>query len=70
MKEGVNLKLLSRMVESDFKLRGYDLIHALGHGVGLEVHELPYASTRIDFNLKTIWFLQMNQEYIFQTNLE
>lgn len=52
MKEGVNLKLLSRMVESDFKLRGYDLIHALGHGVGLEVHELPYASTRIDFNLK------------------
>ena len=52
MKEGVNLKLVSRMVENDFKLHGYDLIHALGHGVGLQIHEFPYASTRIDFVLK------------------
>ena len=52
MKEGVNLKLVSRMVENDFKLHGYDLIHALGHGVGLQIHEFPYASTRVDFVLK------------------
>ena len=50
--EGVNLKNVSRMVESDFKLRGYDLVHSIGHGVGMEVHELPYFSTSIDFFAK------------------
>lgn len=51
--EGANLKNISRMVEGDFKLRGYDFIHALGHGVGMEVHELPFMSTKIDFILKS-----------------
>ena len=52
MKEGVNLKLVSKIVQNDFKLHGYDLIHALGHGVGLEIHELPFASTKVDSVLK------------------
>ena len=52
MKEGANMKILSRNVENDFKLNGYSLIHSLGHGVGLDIHELPYISARNDNPLK------------------
>lgn len=52
LKEGSNIKVISKMVENDFKLNGYDFIHALGHGVGLEVHESPVISSRNDNTLK------------------
>ena len=35
LKDGANVRLITKMVENDFKLNDYDLIHALGHGVGL-----------------------------------
>ena len=47
-----NIKTLVRGVESDFKINDLDLIHALGHGVGMDVHELPVMSSRYDYILK------------------
>lgn len=45
--EGANVRLLTKMVENDFKLHDYDLIHALGHNLGLDIHEEPVLSSKI-----------------------
>ena len=50
--DGANVRLITKMVENDFKLHNYDLIHALGHNLGLEIHEEPRLSSRVDFLLK------------------
>ena len=52
-KDGYNIRTLSQSVESDFKVNGYDLIHSLGHGVGLEVHEIPYINSKNESILRT-----------------
>ncbi|HIU51050.1 MAG TPA: aminopeptidase P family protein [Candidatus Merdicola faecigallinarum] len=51
MKEGANARILTMMVESDFKIHGYTLDHSLGHGLGLEIHESPTIG-RKDYLLK------------------
>ena len=52
MRDGANIRTLVQSVESDFKLNGFDLIHALGHGVGLEIHEKPLFKRKTDCILK------------------
>ena len=51
-KDGANARQITKMIENDFKLNGYNLIHSLGHGVGLEIHELPFMSYRYDTALR------------------
>ena len=44
IKDMANIKIITNIVENSFKLKGYMQLHALGHGVGLEVHETPVIS--------------------------
>lgn len=52
IKEYASIKTLSQMVESDFRLNNYDLVHSLGHNIGLEIHEMPYINSKNDTFLK------------------
>ena len=53
MHDNANIKNITKMVESNFALYDQELIHALGHGVGLEVHEDPIISSRNERILKS-----------------
>lgn len=52
MRSNYNIKSLSRIVDDSFKLNNYFLIHSLGHGVGLEIHEMPYVNSKNESFLK------------------
>lgn len=52
MHEGAMCKNIAKMVVNDFELNGYDLIHGLGHSLGLEIHEIPNLGTKSEVILK------------------
>ncbi len=53
MREGMICKNITKMVINDFELNDYTLIHALGHGVGLDIHEIPTISSKSEIVLKS-----------------
>lgn len=52
MYDGANTKILFNMVDNDFKVHKHELVHALGHGVGLDVHEEPVLGPKKENILK------------------
>lgn len=53
LREGMICKNIVKMVTNDFELNNQMLIHGLGHGVGLEIHELPVLGSRTESALKS-----------------
>ena len=47
-----NIKSLVRIVDTDLKINNLELIHALGHGVGMDIHEMPVLSSKCEKLLK------------------
>ena len=52
LKSGVNIKLVVKDRETEFRLNNCRVMHAFGHGVGLEIHEQPILNSKKDNILK------------------
>ena len=52
LKDGSNIKTVIKDRETEYKLKNYQIMHAFGHGVGLDIHELPILRSNQDNILK------------------
>ena len=52
MRSNYNIKTLSRGIDDSYKINNYTLIHSIGHGVGLDIHEIPIINSKNESFLK------------------
>lgn len=52
LRDGQSLKLITQNSNNDLKSNGYIPLHALGHGVGLDIHEEPFFGIVYEQQLK------------------
>ena len=71
VKPGVTGKALDKIARNVIKAGGFGKCfgHSLGHGVGLEIHETPYASKKSDWTLKPGMFVTIEPGVYLEGNL-
>ena len=71
VKPGVTGKALDKIARDVIKAGGFGKCfgHSLGHGVGLEIHETPYASKKSDWTLKPGMFVTIGPGIYLEGNL-
>lgn len=52
LKEGVTLKQIDAAAMDIIKGYGYTVPHGLGHSFGLDIHESPFISPKVDYTMK------------------
>lgn len=52
LKDGSNIKTVIRDRETEYKFKNYEVMHAFGHGVGVDIHERPVLRSKQDYILK------------------
>ena len=52
LKDGASIKLAIKDRETEYKLRNIAVLHAFGHGVGLDIHEKPFLRSNTESIIK------------------
>lgn len=52
VKEGANIRNISRAVDNSMEFARFSVMHSLGHGIGLETHESPVIHSKNENTLK------------------
>ena len=68
IKDGVAIKKASEIIDESLKNDNINLIHSIGHGVGLEIHEDPRIHTNGDSNFKENMVVTIEPGVYFPAN--